>query len=74
VNEYRHILVPVDDSGLSGTASLYYCAGRLSDRVLVHVESDVGELFHGRFPPCVGTTGPTPADDSRYTRIGPAIS
>src|SRR5665647_407984 len=24
VNEYRHILVPVNDSALSGTASLYY--------------------------------------------------
>lgn len=45
MNEYRHILVPVDDSGLSGTASLYYCAGRLEDDVLFEFE---GELLTGR--------------------------
>ncbi len=53
------------------------CVGtghRHGDRVLVYVESDVGELLHGRFPPCVGVAGPTPADDPGYTRIGPVVS
>jgi hypothetical protein len=45
VNEYRHILVPVIDSGLSGTASLFYCAGRLEDDLLFEFD---GKLLTGR--------------------------
>ena len=45
VNEYRHILVPVGGDGLSGTASLYYYAGRLEDDLLFEFE---GKLLSGR--------------------------
>ena len=45
VNEYRHILVPVNDSASSGAASLYYYAGRLEDDLLFEFE---GELLTGK--------------------------
>jgi hypothetical protein len=45
VNEYRHILVPVNDNASSGAASLYYYAGRLEDDLRFEFE---GELLSGR--------------------------
>ncbi len=45
VNEYRHILVPADDSASSETASPCYYAGRLEDDLLFEFE---GGLLSGR--------------------------
>ncbi len=45
VNEYRHIVVPVEDDGAPGAGPLYYYAGRLEDDLLYEFE---GQRLTGR--------------------------